>query len=343
MISAVDLAACRSLLRDGSRSFALAARLLPRSIADAATGLYAFCRVADDLIDGAGSAPARERALDGLRRRLDDVYRQQPGEHPEDRVLACLVHDHGVPRALPDALLEGFAWDAEGRRYRTLAELEAYGVRVAGTVGLMLCLLMGERRPQQLARACDLGIAMQLTNIARDVGEDARAGRLYLPLDWFEAAGLDAAGWLRAPAHGARLARMVDALLIRADELYRRGDAGIERLPRGCRPGIRAARRIYADIGRTLRRAHLDGVGRRAVVGPGRKALLLGAALRPMPQRGPLWQAPVHPGAADLVACVGLEGDVVPRSRPNGSLAQTLELFLRLDRRTRLMTGSGNR
>ena len=99
-----------------------------------------------------------------------------------------------IPRALPEALLEGFAWDAAGRRYETLDEVEHYAARVAGCVGAMMTLVMGRRDPAILARACDLGVAMQLTNICRDVGEDARAGRLYLPLAWLRDNGIDPDG-----------------------------------------------------------------------------------------------------------------------------------------------------
>ncbi len=96
-----------------------------------------------------------------------------------------------MPRALPEALLEGLAWDAQARRYATLSDLYDYSARVAAAVGAMMCVLMGVRDADALARACDLGVAMQLTNIARDVGEDARERRLYLPLDWLAEAGID--------------------------------------------------------------------------------------------------------------------------------------------------------
>jgi 15-cis-phytoene synthase len=341
MIAPEDLAACRALLSNGSRSFALAARLLPQDIAAAATGLYAFCRVADDLIDGAAGAEAQTAALRHLRGRLDDIYRCRPRNHPEDRALACLVADYGIPRALPEALLEGFAWDAAGHRYRTLAELEAYGVRVAGTVGMMLSFLMGDRRPGQLARACDLGIAMQLTNIARDVGEDAAAGRLYLPTDWFERAGLDAAGWLQSPRQDRRIADMVATILRRADDLYRRADTGIERLPARYRVGIRAASRVYAAIGEALTGQAYDAVSRRAVVGAPRKVLLVAGAVLPRRGHGAAAESPPHPAAADLLQQV--VGSLPSPERPASasSAAFLVELFLRLDRRTRMTTGPG--
>ena len=113
----------------------------------------------------------------------------------------------------------------------SLEALHGYAARVAGTVGVMMTLLMGVRDAAALARACDLGVAMQLTNIARDVGEDARAGRLYLPLDWLDEAGVDRDRFLAAPAPSPALARVVARLLAEADRLYARAATA----SRGCR------------------------------------------------------------------------------------------------------------
>jgi phytoene synthase len=139
-------------------------------------------------------------------------------------------------------------------------------------------MIMGVRRPEVMARACDLGVAMQLTNIARDVGEDARQGRLYLPRLWMREAGLDPDAWLAAPQHSPALATVIRRVLETADELYARADAGIAALPAACRPGICAASRIYAGIGREIALAGYDSVNRRAVVPKGRKLQLLGGA-----------------------------------------------------------------
>ena len=204
-LDSADLNACADLLRGGSRSFFAASLLLPRRVHEPATALYAFCRVADDLIDNGGGDPAA--ALLALRARLDAAYAGRPRPAAADRALAATVLRHAIPRTLLDALLEGFAWDAAARRYDSLADLEAYAARVAGAVGAMMAMLMGERSAEGVARACDLGIAMQLSNIARDVGEDARAGRLYLPLDWMRAAGIDADAWLAPPRGGGRRGR----------------------------------------------------------------------------------------------------------------------------------------
>jgi phytoene synthase len=176
---------------------------------------------------------------------------------------------------LPDALLEGLEWDAAGRRYETLPELYAYAVRVAGAVGAMMTLVMGPRSPEIVARACDLGVAMQLTNIARDVGEDARAGRLYLPRSWLRDAGIDPEAWLAKPVFAGAIAAIVQRLLGIADGLYARASCGIAHLPRSCRPGIYAARALYAEIGRELERRGLDSISQRAVVSTSRKLTVL--------------------------------------------------------------------
>jgi phytoene synthase len=271
---ALDHANRRRLMRGGSRTFFAASLLLPASVRASATSLYAFCRLADDAVDLEADGAA---ALAGLQQRLALVYAGRPLAIEADEALASVVARHGIPEALPAALLEGFHWDTAGRRYETLEEVHDYAARVAGTVGAMMALIMGARGTHALARACELGVAMQLTNIARDVGEDARNGRLYLPRRWMREAGIDPDAWLAAPRFDAALGAVVARLLGAADELYGRAAHGIAELPRSCRPAIQAARRVYAEIGREVERAGLDSVSRRAVVPPRRK---LGLAAR---------------------------------------------------------------
>ncbi len=332
-----DLATCRDTLRAGSRTFLAASFALPRSVSDPACALYAFCRIADDEIDlgceGGG-------ALDRLRERLDRIYEGRPLPMAADRAFAAVVRRFAIPRALPDALLEGFAWDAAGRRYETLSDLNAYAVRVAGTVGAMMAILMGHRAPDVVSRACELGVAMQLTNIARDVGEDARAGRLYLPGAWLREAGVDPDAFLARPAFTDALGSVVGRLLRAADLHYASSAAGIARLPANCRPGIQAARVLYAEIGREVERAGGDSISRRAVVPPVRKALLLGqavaAAVVPVCAAAPV---PL-PEAAFLIDAVATSAP--PRRRLperlrwwdfDRRLVWLIELFERLERR----------
>ncbi len=282
--AAADLAACRAAIREGSKSFHAASRLLPDRVRGPVLALYAFCRVADDAVD---LSPGKAAAVEALRHRLARAYAGQPAPMAADRAFARMVRVHDMPRALPDALIEGFAWDAEGRRYADFEALTAYCARVASTVGAMMAVLMGVRDAGALARACDLGVAMQLTNIARDVGEDAAEGRLYLPLDWLADAGVDADAFLADPRPSSGIAAVTARLLDAADALYARSEAGIARLPRDCRPAILAARLIYAEIGAEIRAHGCDSVSVRARTSTARK---IGLAARAM-IRAPMLRA----------------------------------------------------
>lgn len=302
-----DLAHCRALLARGSRSFSAASWLLPRALRDDAAAYYAFCRVADDAVD---LAPGGEReAIAALDRRLDAVYSDIALTDPIDRALRAVVLHRRVPRALLQALLEGFAWDAEARRYETIEALHLYGARVAGSVGATMTLLMGVRDEETLARATDLGVAMQLTNIARDVGEDLRAGRLYLPLQWLREEGLSPDALLASPAHSEALGRVVRRLLDEAARLYARSDAGVARLPFACRPAIRAARRIYAAIGDVLAARGFDAVSARASTSLWRKLRLLTCSLPSVfARRGPPGPGPLAANEPLIAAVRALDG-----------------------------------
>ena len=318
-----DLAACRAALCGGSRTFFAASRVLPARIAGPATALYAFCREADDVIDcGTGT-------LAGLQARLDAIYAGRPQDRAADRALAAVAAHFTLPRALLDALLDGFAWDNDARRYETLEELEAYAARVAGTVGACMAVLMRARSPASLARACDLGTAMQLTNIARDVGEDARAGRLYLPLAWLAAEGIDPDAFLANPSFTPALGRVVRRLLGAAAALYRRAQSGIASLPWDCRPGIAAASLMYEAIGREVARNGYDSVTRRAVVPRGRKLAVLSRAALAIALPGTAVSIP------PLAACAALVHAAQVRPAAPATLddriAWLFDLFARLE------------
>ena len=272
-----DMSECRRLLSHGSKSFYIASHFLPRTLRESASGLYAFCRIADDLVD-LGDDP--RQALVTLHRRLDLIYDGRPDNHPIDRVLSQIVIDHKLPRELLDALLEGFEWDTAGRDYHTLAEVCDYGARVAGTVGVMMAILMGVKDHATLARAADLGVAMQLTNICRDVGEDARAGRLYLPREMMQQAGIDPEGFLQNPQPSEALTIVLRQILEEAQRRYQLADEGIRQLPRSCRPGILAARRLYAEIGHTVVQNNYDSINQRAIVSRARKGQILLGLIR---------------------------------------------------------------
>ena len=346
-IAESDLASCRDLLRCGSKSFASAANLLPNDVRESATVLYAFCREADDAIDrdlGGSDAVAR------LRTRLDDIYSGTPGPCSTDRALAVVVTRYALPRTLLDALIEGFEWDAQDRRYASIAELETYAARVAGTIGAMMAVLMGVRKPSVIARACDLGVAMQLTNIARDIGEDARAGRLYLPTDWLIEAGIDPDAWLADPKITDAIRHVTRRLLRHAGGLYDVAKFGVHALPPACRPGIHAARLIYADIGRKIAKVGYDSVTRRAVVSRHRKVWLLMKAYSLGLRRSSKESWPPLPAVRYLVDAVAA---TIPAPTANLERAEwslpwwrmrsrslwLLDLFERMERRERAMHG----
>ncbi|MFO7565812.1 MAG: phytoene/squalene synthase family protein [Enhygromyxa sp.] len=276
---AADIEACKRILAVGSKSFAAASLLLPARMRGPAAAFYAFCRVADDLVDFSDDP---RLAVAELGARVDRIYAGTPDDDPVDRAFARVVSDHAIPRAVVDALIEGFEWDASEREYQTLSEVLAYCARVASAVGVVMTLLMGPRDRQTLARACDLGVAMQLTNICRDVAEDAGRGRSYLPANWLREREIDPARFVaRLDDHAGdpRVAELIEALLRVADEHYLRADAGIGLLPRDSRAAIRAARLIYADIGRAIREQGCDPTRGRAHTSKARKLWLLIRAL----------------------------------------------------------------
>ncbi|MGL3608591.1 phytoene/squalene synthase family protein [Rhizobium sp. G187] len=300
---AEDERVCNTAIRHGSRSFHLASLLLPRSTRRAARALYAFCRHSDDLIDEPNSGlPALMR----LRHRLARIYSGTPEAYACDRAFARVVESHCIPKPVVSALLEGFEMDLSGCRYRSIDDLKVYATNVASSVGVMMAMVMGVQDQAALARAADLGIAMQLTNIARDVGEDARNGRLYLPLDWLAEAGIDPGIFLKRPSFSPGLGHLVERLLQEAERHYRLGHAGVAALPPECRRAIRAAALIYEAIGHEIAAAGFDTVTRRAKTSLPTKLRLLVRAGRAEPRWAETtardMTVPCEPASAPLVS-----------------------------------------
>jgi 15-cis-phytoene synthase len=252
----------RILIEKGSKSFARAARLFDPATRDSVTLLYAWCRYCDDLIDGQHLgfplAPDEMRADDLetrvalLRGKTIAAYDGFP-EELEFQALARVVKTHDIPRRYPLDLIEGFAMDAADRHYDTIEDTLSYCYHVAGVVGVMMAIVMGARAQPTLERACDLGIAFQLTNIARDVIADRALGRVYLPEEWLREAGV-APEDLAEPENRAKLFGVVDRLLAVADRYYDSAGYGLADLPYRSAWSIAAARRIYREIGQEVRR-----------------------------------------------------------------------------------------
>jgi phytoene desaturase len=245
-------ARCRDAIRDGSKSFAMAAKLFAPETREASFALYAFCRHCDDTVDRSLSPDELRQRVEGLERSVRATFRGEPPPNVAFQALGVYARRHRIPEEYALELVRGMAMDAEGRRYRTLDELLLYCHRVAGVVGLMLSHAMGVTSDRALRHAADLGLAMQLTNIARDVVEDARLGRVYLPEEWLEAAGLVPED-VGDRAHALRVHGVVQRLLDEADARYRSGQQGLKYLPVRSALAVATALRVYRAIGERVR------------------------------------------------------------------------------------------
>jgi len=288
---------CRRSIAAHSKSFDLASRLFPAERRNEVAALYAWCRDCDDAIDLA-PASSHDDALARLRARLDDVYAGKP---MPDAILRCfqiVVVRRRIPIEYPRGLLDGLAMDAAGARYRGVDDLLHYCWQVAGTVGLMMCHVMGVSDGRAAPHAAHLGIGMQLTNVCRDVLEDWGRSRLYLPgellgpeADERLRAGLEAGCALTLEDRPA-LASAVHALLALAERYYASADAGLAFLEPRSALAVRTARLVYAEIGRRIETRGCDPLRGRAVVPAARKLRLLAGALVRFAAEQRAWRAP---------------------------------------------------
>lgn len=250
------LSECRWMIQKGSKSFSLAARLFDPPTRDAAFFLYGWCRYCDDQVDQVGAsvtAAELNQRLKALKDKTAAAFSVVPQEEPVFIALQYIVHRYGIPAHYALELIEGMAMDVRATQYTSLKELLLYCYRVAGTVGLMMAHVMGLRDEAALKHAADLGIAMQLTNIARDIVEDASMGRVYLPAAWLAEAKI-APEEIAAPAHREKLAMLTQRLLHEAEHYYRSGDEGLWHLSFRSACAVAAARSVYSEIGALLLR-----------------------------------------------------------------------------------------
>jgi phytoene synthase len=280
-MNSVSQQICREIIRHNSKSFYLASQLLPKRERAHATVVYAWCRRADDVVDeGNGD---KRLALTGLGRELDDIDEGRRTSDPIVDAFGDVVRQCQIPMLYPRELLLGMASDLGSVCYQTVEELLEYCYRVASTVGLIMCHVTGVGDDDALANAAHLGVAMQLTNICRDVVEDWTRGRLYVPLELLEKNGVSDLGASLGQELPSKaidgLATSVHELLGVADRYYRSGDAGLEYLPWRSSVAIAAARNIYAEIGCVLFERECQVVAGRAVVSQRRKLQLAGQSL----------------------------------------------------------------
>ena len=277
MSSPVSSPTAGESIRRHSRSFSFASRLLPAGKRADVERLYAWCRWCDDGVD---TAAAPEEALEFVDQAADDVRRITAGTSPvapESLWLAELVGRHALPIAAASALLEGMRSDLTPAAGFHEADLWRYCFRVAGAVGVLMCPILGLEDRRHLPHAAALGMGMQLTNIARDVAEDWRRRRCYLPIEWTDGLRPDS-----GPPDPARVRRGVRTILEVADGYYTAGEAGIAALDADSRLAVRAAARIYHAIGTRIRRRGYEVLDERARVSTIAKfGLFAGAMLMP--------------------------------------------------------------
>jgi len=263
------------VIHKGSKSFAAAAQLFAPPMRRDVMMLYTWCRHCDDLIDGQelGRGTIQTASTQTLERLRDESFAALSGSPSAAlpyRALAELAQRHAISRSLIEAHIQGFEMDVAGWQPSTLDDTLRYSYHVAGTVGIMMARIMRVRDEATLRRASDLGIAFQLTNIARDVVEDANGGRCYLPAQWRRTAGLSTSD-LADPDCRHTVFPLVRRLAEEAEPYYQSAAIGIRALPRRAAWAIATARAVYRDIGRQIVRRGPDALGHRVFTGKGRK------------------------------------------------------------------------
>lgn len=304
---------CRAVLAAGSRSFNWASWFLSADRRDDAAVVYTLCRTIDDIADETEDTDEARRELD----RISDELRGEREPSPLVALFLDVARRRGFDVEPAMHLVEGARSDLEFVHVPDDIALLRYCYRVAGTVGLLMCGVLGVQSREARPFAVDLGIAMQLTNIVRDVAEDAARGRVYLPADRLAEAGTNPRQILEGEADRSRVARVVASLVREADGYYRSADRGMRFIPWRPRIAIHVASRVYREIGhRLLRRWGGDAFRGRTIISTPRKTWVtlkaLGRALVVglFGRSGDRHAADLHRGLD------GLPGSNAPRSLP---------------------------
>ena len=284
----IALSEADTVLRQKGRSFYWARGLLKKEHAARATRLYSLCRYLDDLADEATSAASSRTALNDVKL----AVRSSQSNHLVVQDGLLLIQECGIDPNVICQLIDGLCSDLETVAIVSLDKLLRYCYQVAGTVGLMMCSVLDTKNPAALAHAVDLGIAMQLTNICRDVQADALAGRRYLPASMVSGLPPDALV-NPIPDIQPQLQKCLRQLLGIAERYYQSGEMGLSYLPGGARVGILTAARIYREIGACLARRQYQFWQGRVVVSPARKLAVTAKLLLEAPLSPSFWN-PTH-------------------------------------------------
>lgn len=272
------IAGARDAIQQGSKSFRAASRLFDPVTRERAWLLYCWCRHCDDVADGQvfGFGHVEPGKVSTLRDRTRLAIEGEPTEEIAFQALSLLQCERPIPPRYLEDHLEGFALDEIGWRPETTADLTKYCYHVAGAVGCMMAIIMGVPAVEEdtLTCAADLGIAFQLSNIARDLREDLDNGRCYLPTDWLAEFGV-APDQLFQPEHEPALLAMVDRLIVEVRAREASAHKGAEKLPFRSRLAVLTALRIYGAIGRRVQALGSHAWDERVSVGKARKLAML--------------------------------------------------------------------
>lgn len=294
----------------GSKSFAAASRLFDPATRRSAVMLYAWCRHCDDVIDGQQSGhSATAVSQEEVNQRLTElitqtqaVYAGLPVTNPAFAAFKEVVFTHQIHERYALEHLAGFAMDVQRHSYRSIQDTMVYCYHVAGVVGLMMAQVMGVSDEMTLDRACDLGMAFQLTNIARDIVEDAGVGRCYLPSDWLDELSIPP-DCLADPCHRRSLAILARRLVELAEPFYLSSQAGLTALPWRSAWAVATASGVYREIGvKVLQQAEQAWDARLSTSKVDKLRLVITALGRVVITRGrhwpvrssSLWQRPNH-------------------------------------------------
>lgn len=267
-------------IKYGSQSFSAASQLFDHDTRERAWLLYAWCRRCDDIADNQdlggelGEQSGLEERLTHIRRLTALAFEGKPTGDPAFDALGVVAKECGLTPDMAEDVIAGFALDAQDWRPRSEADMMRYCFHVAGAVGVMMAVVMGvsPKDQEMLDRACDLGLAFQLSNIARDILEDDAAGRCYLPVEWLVEQDIEP-GQHTKPHHREELAEMAAHLVALVEKHEAAARVGAQRLPFRSRWAVLSAARIYGAIGRKVRKRGIEAWNSRTYVPRFEKAL----------------------------------------------------------------------
>ena len=272
-VSDLDLLYKRAAIAtaEGSKSFYFATRFFPQHLASAAHAVYWFCRYTDDLVDECRNQQQARNDLNAWETSLRSCIRTGPGssQHPVLQVFLDTANTYQIPLEYAFELIEGMRMDVNQTRYQSFDQLRVFCYRVASVVGLMMSSVIGFENPADrevaIPHAIDLGIAMQLTNILRDIDEDLERGRIYLPLDEMEHFGYSIAA-LQSRTRNQAFADLMHFQAKRAQSFYDKGNSGILMLHANGRFAVEIASNVYHEILGRLQASSFDVFGHRTIV-----------------------------------------------------------------------------